>query len=63
MIVGNDQLDISINATFDNFKVSIFGDNITESNGRIFRKFDAGAFHFGDKEVGRTFGITLGVEF
>jgi iron complex outermembrane receptor protein len=63
MIEGNDQLDISINATFDNFKVSIFGDNITESNGRIFRKFDAGSFHFGDKEVGRTFGITLGVEF
>jgi iron complex outermembrane receptor protein len=62
-IKGNDQLDLSINATFDNVKVSIFGDNITQSHGRVFRKFDGGAYHFGDKEVGRTFGITFGVEF
>ncbi|MCP4322261.1 MAG: TonB-dependent receptor [Alteromonadales bacterium] len=62
-IDSNNQLDVSLNATFDNIKVSIYGDNITQSNGRLFRKFDAGAFHFGDKEVGRTFGVNFGIEF
>jgi len=62
-IDSNNQLDMSINASINNWKVSIFGNNLTQSDGRLFRKFDAGAFHFGDKEAGRTFGINLGVEF
>jgi iron complex outermembrane receptor protein len=57
------QLDMSINATINDWKVSVFGNNLTQSDGRIFRKFDAGSFHFGDKEVGRTFGLTIGYEF
>ncbi|MCL2915508.1 TonB-dependent receptor [Shewanella corallii] len=58
------QLDLSINYdSGSNYRISLFVDNVTNADGRLFRKFDAGSFVFGDKEVGRTYGINLGVNF
>lgn len=56
-------LDMSLTYVTDRYTLSVYGNDITHEEGRLFRKFDAGAFWFGDQEVGRTFGANLSFTF
>ncbi|MFT5705146.1 MAG: iron complex outermembrane receptor protein [Shewanella sp.] len=64
LIESYNQVDMSVSYDPGSFyKVSLFVDNLTNADPRLFRKFDAGSFWFGDKEVGRTFGVSIGFNF
>ena len=68
---GNDRDLIESHSTFDmslvyiikNFTISAYGQDIFHSDNRLLRKFDAGAFWFGDIEPHRTYGIRLQYDF
>ena len=67
-IEAHDQLDLS--ATFlqtnvggRQMKVALYGTDVLESDGRVSRTFDAGAFAWHELVPGRQIGVTVGYEF
>ena len=66
-IESHDQLDLS--ATFKKeagdgvFKAQLYVTDVLESDGRVSRKYDAGAFAWAELVPGREVGLTVGYEF
>ena len=68
---GNNRDLIESHSTFDlsavwfigNFALSVYGQDIFHSDGRVLRKFDAGSFWFGDVEPHRTYGARVQYNF
>lgn len=66
-IDSHDQLDLS--ATYKKeagtgvFKIQVYATDVMNSDGRVSRKFDAGAFAWSELVAGRQVGLTLGYEF
>ena len=44
-------------------KLMVYGTDVLESDGRVSRAFDAGAFAWQELVPGRQWGVTLGYEF
>lgn len=67
IIESHDQLDLS--ATFKKeagdgvFKAQLYATDVLESDGRVSRKYDAGAFAWAELVPGREVGVTIGYEF
>jgi iron complex outermembrane receptor protein len=45
------------------YKLSVFANNAFHKAGRLYRKVITGPFSFASREVGRTFGVELGVTY
>jgi iron complex outermembrane receptor protein len=66
-IDDHDQLDLSATYIRDlgegQLKLMVYGTDVLETDGRVSRTFDAGAFAWHELVPGRQIGVTVGYEF
>lgn len=51
----------ALGASGSTWRAAVFANNAFHKDGRLYRKVITGPFSFGSREVGRTFGVELGV--
>jgi iron complex outermembrane receptor protein len=61
-------LDLSVTYLLDmrdgkSFSISLYGDDVTNGGGRLFRTLDATNYWFGSQEPGRTYSLTATYQF